>query len=76
MPDNPGSNQERTSRSAEDVTQSSDAPDPDSDLCPGEDITLELDADVIAWFKENEDDLDTAINAALREHMEQERQES
>jgi uncharacterized protein (DUF4415 family) len=36
-----------------------------------EDVTLELDADIIAWFKGQEDDHETAINAALREHVQQ-----
>lgn len=36
----------------------------------GEEITLELDADVIEWFKQHENDYETAINAALRKHVE------
>lgn len=32
--------------------------------------------EIMDWFRENEDDLDTAINAALREHIERKRQES
>lgn len=39
-----------------------------------EQVTLRIDADVIAWFKQNEDKYQTAINAALREHVERQRQ--
>lgn len=39
-----------------------------------EQVTLRIDADVIAWFKANEDKYQTAINAALREHIERQRQ--
>jgi uncharacterized protein (DUF4415 family) len=41
-----------------------------------EQITLELDADVIAWFKQNETKYQTAINAALREHVARKRRAS
>lgn len=36
-------------------------------------ITLRLDADVIAWFKARGDRYQTRINAALREYIEQHR---
>ncbi len=39
-----------------------------------EQVTLRIDADVIAWFRQNEDKYQTAINAALREHVERQRQ--
>lgn len=32
-------------------------------------ITLRLDADILDWFRRNEDQYQTAINAALREHV-------
>lgn len=38
-----------------------------------EQVTLRIDADVIAWFRQNER-YQTAINAALREHVERQRQ--
>lgn len=41
-----------------------------------EQITLRLDADIIAWFRQNEDKYQTAINAALREHVARQRQAS
>lgn len=41
-----------------------------------EQITLRLDADVIAWFRQNEDKYQTAINAALREHVGRQRRAS
>lgn len=41
-----------------------------------EQITLRLDADVIAWFKQNEAKYQTAINAALREHVARRRRAS
>lgn len=37
-------------------------------------VTLRLDADVIAWFRRNEAKYQTAINAALREHVARQRQ--
>ncbi len=39
-----------------------------------EQVTLRIDADVIAWFRQNEDKYQTAINAALREHVDRQRQ--
>lgn len=33
-------------------------------------VTIRLDADVIAWFKETAPQYQTAVNAVLREHME------
>lgn len=36
-------------------------------------VTLRLDADVIAWFRQNETKYQTAINAALREHVARQR---
>lgn len=39
-----------------------------------EQVTLRIDADLLAWFKQNEDKYQTAINAALREHVERQRQ--
>ena len=39
-----------------------------------EQVTLRIDADVIAWFRQNEDKYQTAINTALREHVERQRQ--
>lgn len=39
-----------------------------------EQVTLRIDADVIAWFRQNEERYQTAINAALREHVERQRQ--
>lgn len=36
-------------------------------------ITLRIDADVIAWFKARGDGYQTRINAALREYIEQHR---
>lgn len=41
-----------------------------------EEITLEIDASIMAWFRQHEDDPEAAINAALREHMERERRAS
>lgn len=41
-----------------------------------EQITLRLDADVIAWFKQHEAKYQTAINAALREHVARQRRAS
>jgi len=76
MPDNPESgqaNQDRSPRTGEDVAQAGAAPGPDTDLRSGEEVTLELDAGVIAWFKEQDDDYETAINVALRQHMERRR---
>lgn len=73
MSGNPGSHQGRASRIPEDVPQARAAPDASTDLRPGEDVTLELDAELIVWFEENEDDPGAAINAALREHMERRR---
>ncbi len=32
-------------------------------------ITLRLDADIVAWFKRNNEQYQTAINKALREHI-------
>ena len=39
-----------------------------------EQVTLRIDADVLAWFRQHEDKYQTAINAALREHVERQRQ--
>ncbi len=39
-----------------------------------EQVTLRIDADVIAWFKENEDKYQTAINATLRQYVDRQRQ--
>lgn len=39
-------------------------------------VTLRLDADVIAWFKQHEEKYQTAINAALREYVEKHRRAS
>jgi len=36
-------------------------------------VTLRLDADVIAWFRQNETKYQTAINVALREHVARQR---
>lgn len=38
-------------------------------------IALRLDADVLAWFKQDGDGYQTRINAALREYMAQHRSE-
>jgi len=73
MPDNPESDQDRTPRIGEDGAQAGAAPDPDIDLRSGEEVTLELDAGIIAWFKGQEADHETAINTALREHMKRQR---
>lgn len=35
-------------------------------------VTLRIDRDVLAWFKASNEKYQTAINAALREHMERE----
>ena len=32
-------------------------------------VTLRIDADVLAWFKSKGDKYQTAVNKALREHM-------
>lgn len=47
----------------------------DQDSAPrsGEEITLELDADIVGCFERHDDDLDHANNAALREHAERQR---
>jgi len=34
-------------------------------------VTIRLDADVVAWFKENAAQYQTAVNAVLREYMRQ-----
>lgn len=73
MSGNPGSNQKRASPNAESVAQAGATPDPDTDPRPVEDVTLDLDAGIIAWFKEQEDDHETAINAALRDYIERRR---
>ncbi len=39
-------------------------------------VTLRLDRDVLAWFRATEEKYQTAINAALREHMERNRRAS
>lgn len=39
-------------------------------------VTLRIDRDVLAWFKATEEKYQTAINAALREHMERRRASS
>ncbi len=39
-----------------------------------EQVTLRIDADLLAWFRQNEDKYQTAINAALREHVDRQRQ--
>lgn len=46
------------------------------DSVSGEDVTLELDADVIAWSTQQEDNREMAINAASREHVERRRRAS
>ncbi len=46
------------------------------DSVSGEDVTLELDADLIAWFTEKEDNREIAINAASREHVARQRRAS
>lgn len=33
-------------------------------------VTIRLDADVVAWFKQNAPQYQTAVNAVLREYME------
>jgi uncharacterized protein (DUF4415 family) len=35
-------------------------------------VTLRIDRDVLTWFKASNEKYQTAINAALREHMERE----
>lgn len=39
-------------------------------------VTLRIDRDVLAWFRQTEDKYQTAINAALREHMDKHRKAS
>lgn len=39
-------------------------------------ITLRLDANVIAWFRQHKEKFQTAINAALREHVGRQRRAS
>jgi uncharacterized protein (DUF4415 family) len=39
-------------------------------------VTLRIDRDVLAWFRSTEEKYQTAINAALREHMERHRKAS
>jgi uncharacterized protein (DUF4415 family) len=39
-----------------------------------EQVTLRIDADLLAWFRQHEDKYQTAINSALREHVERQRQ--
>lgn len=39
-------------------------------------VTLRIDRDVLHWFKLSNDKYQTAINAALREHMERHRRAS
>lgn len=39
-------------------------------------VMLRIDQDVLAWFKESNEKYQTAINAALREHMEKHRKAS
>lgn len=73
MSGNPESNQKRASRIPEDNARAGATPDLDISLRPGENVTLELDAEIIAWFKEQEDDHETAINAALRDYIERRR---
>lgn len=39
-------------------------------------VTLRIDRDVLAWFRHTEEKYQTAINAALREHVERHRKAS
>lgn len=39
-------------------------------------VTLRIDRDVLAWFRQTEEKYQTAINAALREHMNRHRKMS
>ncbi len=39
-------------------------------------VTLRIDRDVLTWFKASNEKYQTAINAALREHMERETKSS
>lgn len=39
-------------------------------------VTLRIDRDVLAWFRHTEEKYQTAINAALREHMARHRKTS
>ena len=39
-------------------------------------VTLRIDRDVLAWFRTTEEKYQTAINAALREHMNRHRKPS
>ncbi len=41
-----------------------------------EQVTLQVDRDVLAWFRDTEETYQTAINAALRDHMERHRKSS
>jgi uncharacterized protein (DUF4415 family) len=41
-----------------------------------EQVTVRIDGDVLAWFRDNHEKYQTAINQALREHMERTRQAS
>ncbi len=41
-----------------------------------DEITLRIDHDVLAWFRAADENYLTAINAALREHMERHRNSS
>lgn len=53
--------------------QAGATPDPDIGLRPGKEVTLDLDAGIITWFKVQEDDHEAAINAALRDYIERRR---
>lgn len=41
-----------------------------------EQVTVRIDGDVLAWFRDNHEKYQTAIDQALREHMERTRQAS
>lgn len=41
-----------------------------------EQVTVRIDRDVLAWFKQNNEKYQTAINQALRDHMDRERKAS
>lgn len=41
-----------------------------------EQVTVRIDRDVLAWFKQNNEKYQTAINQALRDHMNRERKAS